>query len=360
MSQEQARPGHATLAGSIIVGCSVIVVLSAWERISTLRTIESQEALQRTLADPPMSGLGLTVDGYTDLLQTLCVIGAAAATAAAILGVQVFKRSTSARLALTGLSPVLLVGGLAAGDFFGPMVVTGIVLLWLQPTRDWYAGRPWAQAHEQRRAERLADLRPPNSPTVPPAAVETPPQHPVGSGGPAPASPGPVLPGPAPAGPVFGEPVQQYARPGDVRRTKPQALVAACALTWVTSTVVLVGLGLTAAFLPSQSKDLLAEVTREEPRMVEVYEVTENSLLIALYLMLVVFAIWAVAAIVLAWLAYVGQNWARITLVVSAITAGVLVLAVAIGAWPLLILVVVFGTSAWMLLRPEVGRWYQR
>lgn len=360
MSQEQARPGHATLAGSIIVGCSVIVVLSAWERISTLRTIESQEALQRTLADPPMSGLGLTIDGYTDLLQTLCVIGAAAATAAAILGVQVFKRSTSARLVLTGLSPVLLVGGLAAGDFFGPMVVTGIVLLWLQPTRDWYAGRPWAQAHEQRRAERLADLRPPKTPTVPPATAETPSQHASGTDGASPAPPSPAPSGPAPAGPVFGEPVPQYARPDGVRRSRPQALVAACSLTWLTSTLVLLGIGLTAAFLPSQSDELLAEVTREEPRMVELYDVTENSLLIALYLMLVVFAIWAVAAIVLAWLAYIGQNWARITLVVSAITAGVLVLAVAIGAWPLLILVVVFGMSAWMLLRPEVGRWYQR
>lgn len=358
MSQEQARPGHATLAGSIIVGCSVVVVLSAWERISTLRTIESQEAFQRTLADPPMSGLGLSIDGYTDLLQTLCVIGAAAATAAAILGVQVFKRSTSARLALTGLSPVLLVGGLAAGDFFGPMVVTGIVLLWLQPTRDWYAGRPWAQAHEQRRAERLADLRPPKSPTVPPAAVDpSPPSSPAPSS-PAPSSPAPL--GPVPPGQVFGEPVRPQDRPVGGRRTRPQALVAACGLTWLTSALVLLGLGLTAAVLPSQAEELMAEVTREEPRMVELYDVTETSLLIVLYVMFALFALWAVVAIALAWLAYIGQNWARITLVVSAITAGVLVLVLALGAWPLLSLVAVFGMSTWMLLRPEVGRWYQR
>lgn len=358
MSQEQVRPGHATLAGSIIVGCSVIVVLSAWERISTLRTIESQEALQRTLADPPMSGLGLSLDGYTDLLQTLCVIGAAAATAAAILGVQVFKRSPSARVVLTALTPFLLVGGLATDAFFGPMVVAGIVLLWLQPTRDWYAGRPWAKAHEQRRAERLAAARPPQAqtPQVPtpqvPAVPPAPEQAPVAHGS--------APQGPPPPGPAFGQPVPSHDRPGGVRRTRPQALVAACSLTWLTSGLVLLGLGLMAAVLPSQADELLAEVTREEPRMVELYDVTENSMLIAVYLMLFVFALWAVAALVLAWLAYIGQNWARITLVVSALTAGVLVLVVAIGAWPLLTLVAVFGVSAWMLLRPEVGRWYQR
>lgn len=352
MSQEQPRPGHATLAGSLIIGGSIIVVLSAWERISTLHTLEAQEKLARTLSAPPMSGLGLTVDSYTSLLQVLCVIGAGAATAAAILGVQVFKRSTSARLALTLLAPLLLVGGMATAGFLAPTVVFGIVLLWLRPTRDWYAGRPWAQAYEARRAEKLglrapgpaAEWPPPVVPDAgPDAARDAAAAAPLGAPDTAP-----------PAPPALAH------RPAVVRRSRPQALVAACALTWITSSLVLLGIGLMMAMLPSQAEDLLAEFTREQPKMVETYQLTENSLLAAMYVVLVGFALWTVAAIVLAGLAFIGQNWARITLVISALTGALLLVVMAIGAWPLLALVGVLGAAAWMLLRPEVGRWYQR
>lgn len=367
MSQEQPRPGHATLAGSIIIGCSVIVVLSAWERISTLNTLEAQDALRNTLSDPPMSGLGLTVDGYTSLLRVLCTIGAGAATAAVILGLQVFKRSSSARLALTALSPLILVGGMAAGDLFGPMVVAGVALLWLQPTRDWYAGRPWVQAHEQRRAARLAEMRPPSPPASPDAAEPPRPTTPSTGA----SLPGPDVAGPPPHDRPFGEPVGEpdlravpvavpYGRPDVVRPARPQPLVAACVLTWITSSLVLLGLGLTAALLPSQAKDLLAELTREEPKLVDAYNIDETSLLTVMYLVLAGFALWTVAAIVLAALAFVGQNWARITLVVSGVSGGLLALVMALGAWPLLTLVVVFALCVRMLLRPEVARWYQR
>ncbi|WP_156391701.1 MULTISPECIES: hypothetical protein [unclassified Nocardioides] len=349
MSQEQPRPGHATLAGSLIIGGSIIVVLSAWERISTLHTLEAQEELQRVLADPPMSGLGLTADSLASLIQVLCLIGAGSAAAAAILGFQVFKRSTSARLALTLLAPLLLVGGMATAGFLAPMVVFGIVLLWLRPTRDWYAGRPWVQAYEARRAEKLG-LRPPG-----PAAEWPPPVAPVAPAAPA-APEGAATPADAPAA-ATSAPAH---RPAVVRRTRPQALVAACALTWISCSLVLLGIGLMMAVLPSQAEDFFAEVTREQPKMVETYQLTENSLLAAMYVVLVGFALWAVAAIVLAGLAFIGQNWARIILVISAVTGALLLVVMAIGAWPLLALVGVFGATAWMLLRPEVGRWYQR
>lgn len=349
MSQEQPRPGHATIAGSLIIGGSIIVVLSAWERISTLRTLEVQEKLQTALSKPPMSGLGLTLDGYTSMLQVLCVIGAGAATAAAILGVQVFKRSTSARIALTLLAPLLLVGGMAAADFFAAMLVFAILLLWLQPTRDWYAGRPWVQAYEERRAERVGLLRPPGTPAGRSTAA---------SPDAAPSSPSASEPtaGEHP----FGDPGASAHRPSVVRRTRPQALTAACVLTWITSSLVLLGIVVMMAVLPSQAEDLFAEVTRDQPKMVEAYDLTENSLLAGMYVVLVGFALWAIAAIVLAGLAFIGQNWARITLVISAVTGALLLVVMSVGAWPLLALVGVFGSAAWMLLRPEVGRWYQR
>ncbi|MFW6868548.1 hypothetical protein ACOACQ_14235 [Nocardioides sp. CPCC 206347] len=357
MSQEQPRPGHATIAGSLIIGGSIIVVLSAWERISTLRTLEVQEKLQTALGKPPMSGLGLTLDGYTSMLQVLCVIGAGAATAAAILGVQVFKRSTSARIALTLLAPLILVGGMAAADFFAAMLVFAILLLWLQPTRDWYAGRPWVQAYEERRAERVGLMRPPGTPAGRSAAASPDAASPAGPA--APADPG-TTKGDAAGEHPFGDPRAFGRRPAVVRRTRPQALTAACALTWITSTLVLLGIVVMMAVLPSQAEDLFAEVSRDQPKAVETYDLTENTLLAGMYVVLVGFALWAVVAIVLAGLAFIGQNWARITLVVSAVTGALLLVVMSVGAWPLLALVGVFGSAAWMLLRPEVGRWYQR
>lgn len=339
MSKDQVRPGHATLAGALIIGGSIIVVLSAWERISTLHTLEAQEELQRILADPPMSGTGLSADGLATLVRVLCLVGAGAAAASTILGFQVFKRSMSARLALTALSPLLLVGGMATAGFLAPMVVAGIALLWLQPTRDWYAGRPWVQRYEERRAARLAGLRPSDGPGQSVAGESS---------------------TPAPGTTLLGQASGQPHQPGVVRRIRPTALVAACALTWCASTLVVIGLGIIAVVLPSQSDELLAEITREQPKMVETYDFTEASLLGGMYVMLVGLALWAVAAMVLAALAFLGQNWARITLVVSAVCGGVLALVMAVGAWPLAILVAVFALSTWLLLRPEVGRWYQR
>lgn len=345
MSEQQPRPGHATLAGALIIGGSIIVVLSAWERISTLHTIEAQEELQRILAGPPMSGTGLTADGLATLVRVLCLVGAGAAAASTILGFQVFKRSLSARLALTALSPLLLVGGMATAGFLAPMVVAGIALLWLQPTRDWYAGRPWVQRYEERRAARLAGLRPPAGGT----GQATPP-----------GADGSIVPVPAPGTPLSAQAADHQHQSGVVRRVRPQALVAACGLTWVASTLVVIGLGVVAVLLPSQSEELMAEITREQPQMVETYELTEASLLGGMYVMLVGLALWAVAAMVLAGLAFAGQNWARITLVVSAACGGLVTLVMALGAWPLVILVAVFALSVWLLLRPEVGHWYER
>lgn len=369
MSEKQPRPGHATLAGGVIIGSSIILVLSAWQRISTLHTLEVREAFQRTLDQPLWSETGLTVDGMATAIRVLCLVGAGAAAASTVLGVQVFKRSSSARIVLTALSPLLLIGGIATDGFLAPMVVAGIAMLWLQPTRDWYAGRPWLQAYEQRRAERLAALRAARgetpragrdeqSTTQPNASqqVEAPqwwsPPAPPQPGGPQPAQPQVIQPQP---GPPSG-----HGRAGVVRPKRPQALVLACVGTWVVSSFVLLGLVLVGAVMPSQKDELFAEAMRQEPRMIEDYQLTENSLLAGVYIVLVGFALWAIVAVVLALLAFNGQNWARITLVVSAACAGALTLLMSIGAWPLVTMVFVLASSVWLLLRPEVGRWYRR
>ena len=146
MPETAPRPGQATFAAWMIIGGSVILVLTAYQRISTLHTLEVQEELMRVLSEQPLSGTGLGLNGLKTIIRVLCMIAAAAATASTILGVQALRRSTSARLALTLLAPLVLIAGFATPGFFAPMVVAGVCMLWLRPTRDWFAGRPWATA----------------------------------------------------------------------------------------------------------------------------------------------------------------------------------------------------------------------
>ncbi|KAB2812385.1 hypothetical protein F9L07_11460 [Pimelobacter simplex] len=355
MTKEEPRPGQATLAGALIIGGSVILVLAAWQRIATLRTLEVQESFEKVVRDPMLSELGWTADDFSMLVRVLCIVGAAAATAAAILGVQVYKRSTSARIALTALTPFLFLGGLVSDGFLTPMVLVGIALLWLQPTRDWYAGRPWVKRYEERRAARLAALRPPASalPGQPPASAPAPtaPGQP-----PAPAAGAPrPLTGPAPVPP---------RRPGQRRRTaaergpRPPALRLACVLTWASSALAVVGLGFGATFASRLGEEIFAQMTREQPKMLEAYQLTESELVATLYLLFVGGALWAVGATVLAGLAYLGHNWARIVLAVSGAAAAAVALFFTLALWPLVVLVGMLGAATWLLTRPEVGRWF--
>ncbi|WP_408896992.1 hypothetical protein ACJ5H2_18960 [Nocardioides sp. R1-1] len=350
MSQEQPRPGQATLAGALIVGGSVFVVLAAWQRISTLHTLEAQEELGRILGDGMTSELGLSVDGLATMIRVLCLVGAGAATASAILGIQVFKRSASARVALTALAPLLFVGGLATAGFLAPMVIAGIALLWLQPTRDWYAGRPWVQRYEERRAARLAALRPPGqqSPAAPPRTPAPGPTPPL--------PPGPEATGAVPSAPQAGwaPAAHQPARRGP----RPPALVAACTVTWLTCALVLAGLAVTAAVIPSQSDELFAEMMRQQPELMKESELGEKDLLAVLYVVLTGLMLWALAAVVLAGLAFLGQGWARIVLALSAGSAAAVALFFTLAAWPLVLLVAAMAGTTWLLVRPEVGRWY--
>ncbi len=179
MTKDEPRPGQATLAAWLIIGGSVILVITAWQRVASLHTLEVQDELRRVLSEPPVSGTGLSLDALQTTVRVLSMMAAGAATAAAILGYHAMKRSTSARLALTFLAPLVLVGGFATAGFFAPMVVAGITMLWLRPTRDWYAGRPWLVPTAERDGDRGKASRPDPfaaPPQAPTSAPEDPPQ----------------------------------------------------------------------------------------------------------------------------------------------------------------------------------------
>ena len=156
---------------------SVLVVLSAYERMSGLHSLETQEAISDFLSKPPGDELGLSRDGAQSVLRLLALVAGAAAAAAAILGWQVLGRSRSARVALSVLTVPLFVGGMAVFGFLAALVVVAIVMLWVQPAKDWFDGvSPVA---------RVAAAAPTPTPPASPAPIAPPIRRHLASGLPA-------------------------------------------------------------------------------------------------------------------------------------------------------------------------------
>lgn len=359
MPEKAARPGQATFAAWLIIGGSVILVVTAWQRISNLHTLEVQEELRRVLSEPPLSGTGLGLEGLETTIRVLCMVAAAAATASAILGVQALRRSTSARLALTLLAPLVLIGGFATAGFFAPLVVAGVCMLWLRPTRDWFAGRPWvatSQALAPRRTDRpdpfAAPVRPTQEDTPPPTREPEPPAAPA-----SPASPTATEPGPFTG--EYGAPHPPPLAPYDSRTKRPAALISACIIVWA-SCVIVSGFMLLFSLIMAFARDeFFEEIERQQPDF-DMQGMSHAELATATYLATAIIVVWCVAAIVLAVLAFRRLPWARIALVGCTGAAGLVLLGLTFVSPPLVVLLAADVVTLWLLLRADVTAWFRR
>lgn len=136
------RPRQATVAGWLVVLGSVFSVLTAFEVVSGVRSLDTREAIEKFLAEPPGSGLGLDVESAVVALQVTASVAAVCAVMTAILGVFVLRRDRTARVGLSVLAVPLFLSGLVLGGFMTSLVAASAALLWLSPSREWFAGRP--------------------------------------------------------------------------------------------------------------------------------------------------------------------------------------------------------------------------
>lgn len=322
MAATPQRPRQVTLAGWMIVIGSAVVVFSAFERVSGLRSIESQEAVADFVSEPPGDGLGLSVDQVLDLIQMLSLVAAACATAAAILGIWVLKGSKQARLALAVLALPLLLTGLATGGIVSSLVAVAAVMLWVQPARNWFEGRP-----------------PPTPPTLPAAATAAPTAAP-----PMPSAP------PQPAVPWPSQPMVRQA-------ARPPAVIWACVLTWVCCGLVVVGLGLTVLVLLVAPDMLFDELHRQNPDLAD-QGLSDGEIEVASYVTAGLFVPWAVAAAGFAVQAFRRVVWGRRALMISAGAAGVVSLLGMFASAVMVLPFVAAVVTVALLSRPEVRAWY--
>jgi len=339
------RPGQVTLAGWMVMIGSAIVVLTCFDQVSGFQTMDSREAIAKFLSEPPAEGLGLDVDGAIVILRSMAMVTAGLATAALILGWHVLHRHRASRMALTIVAVPLFFTGIVAGGFFSSVVAAAALMLWSRPARDWFDGVSRPIQQPVRRPSGAAEEGTPEArSTLEPGTTSAPPTSPP------PTSPPPVELGAPPVGPPYAG----LTPPLSVVRRRPDVVLWACVLTWTFSAVTAVFMLITAALVPAKGHEVLAEARRQNP---DLATMSDGLLLTMMWVIIAGLLLWAVAAMALAWLVWSGHEWARITLICSAATAGVFALiAVFTLVFPLP-LMIACGVVARMLLTPDCAAW---
>ena len=332
MAPTPERPRQVTFVGWMIMIGSAVVVFSAFERISGLHTIESQESVANFLSEPPGDGLGWTVDQGLELIRLLSLVAGACAAAAAILGFWVLKGSKQARLGLAVLAVPLLVTGLATGGFVSSLVAVSAVLLWLQPARNWFEGRPAPDPSGPHAG-------PHGGPRQDPSVA-----RPV-------AAPPPVQTEPVPWPTPYGTPQKPQ------RRARPPAVVWACVLTWIGCGIVVVALGATVLVMLASPDLLFEELHRQNPDLAE-QGLTDSEIRTASLASAVVLLPWCLVAAGLAIQAFRGLPWARRALLISAAVAGAVSLLGMLASAVMVVPFVATVVTVALLSRPEVRAWF--
>lgn len=137
----KTRPPQTTMVGWVILVGSVYVALQSFESLSGLRSTATQELVAdmlKAMGNPE----GVTVEDGITALRGVTVTAAVCAAASAVLAFFALRGDTGARIGLSVLAVPLALSAAATGGFMTFMVVAAIVLLWVQPSRNWFAGLP--------------------------------------------------------------------------------------------------------------------------------------------------------------------------------------------------------------------------
>lgn len=320
---------------------SAFVVLTGYEVIAGLRTLQSRDAIESFLAEPPGDGLGLSVESVLSLMHVSAMVAAGCATAAGVLGFHVLQRHRGARVALAVLAVPLFVTGIVTGGFMSSLVAVASLMLWLQPARDWFDGKAAPKVERRSESGSTAAAWPPDLPAQPPAP--TGPRAYEGFGH-------------TTNTPVRHPPTGAAGRPREVVK-RPDMLVVAAILTWVVAGFALVFSIVAIAVVASSPDLVLDEIAAQNPDLAS-QGISESALLASTYVMGGITAIWASLACACAAIMLRRSGAAaRALMVSSALTAGfcfVGTLASIVLALPAMAAVVVVA----LLRRPDVRAWF--
>ncbi len=325
------RPRQLTVAGGFVVAGSLFLLLSIFDSLATLDSVDMRAEVERVLSSPSGQGLGLTVSQALTWMRVGLQVAAVCAAAALVLGVFVLRRHSGARLALGVVAVPILLTAPLSGGLLGVAVAVATATLWSGPARDWFAGRPVRESAPLfRRGEARKDSpsRPDSAPPAPPVSAEPPrePQAPppvvapLSTGRPSQAPP--QTPGFG-AAPVQAQLPQNVGPPPAYQPTVAPAVPGlvrlACLLTWAFSGLVaMLYVGVLVFLVLDQER--LVNLLLDSPAWTQA-GLDRDLLVPVLWLGCLMFLGWALGAMALAWLTWRRHNWARYLLVVSSAMA---------------------------------------
>ena len=332
------------MAAGVVMFSSVLVLLTAFERLAGLGSLDTRNGVEDMLAEPTIGRLGLDFDGAIQILYVSGVIAALCASATAILGWYVLKPDTSARRAISILAVPLFVTGLTAGGFAASFVAAGAAMLWMQPAREWFATGTWTPPPPPASAAAEATRR---TPWTPPTQVSP------GSGE-RPGTEAFQQPQLAPQPPVEHP---AHAPAGQQLHDRPRAMVAAFVLTVVTAGAVLVVSVLSLAVVGLSPDLIMTELERQQPELVA-DGFTTDQLRVSTYISAGVAIVWCSVALAFAGFAMARRAWARRGLMITAAFSAGACLLVALSAPFLVVPAVAAMATVACLGRTEVRRWF--
>ncbi|MEO6509784.1 MAG: hypothetical protein ABIO16_02250 [Nocardioides sp.] len=327
------RPRQVTLAAALVIAGSLLLLASVFERLATLRSLDSRTSIQQFLSRPPGSDLGISLESVLDLLRVVAMLGGALAAAAAILGYHVLKRNRGARVGLAVLAVPLFLTGATSGGFLATFVAVSIAMLWLPPAREWFTGRSGSPA----RPERSRASAPATTPGPPQSVSSSPPPW-NGYGRATPYA------APPPAHPV------QPPQPA-----RPRAVLVACVITWACCALAAMFGLLLVMVMTVDADGLFTELHRQNPQLTQ--DVSDGMLEATAWVSGIVAVRWSVVSAGLAVLVFRRVRWAAYGLVAS---AGLVALMCLVGsvASPVLVLPgVLAAAAAVLLLQGPAHRW---
>jgi len=333
------RPSQVTVSAWLVVGGSVLVVLMAFSEVAGLRSIQTRESVADYFSRPPLDGLGVTVEGGLTALRITLMVAAACAAATAILGWYLLQRSRGARVAASLLAvPLfisgLFISGLVGGGMFSAVVVAAIVMLWLQPARDWFDGVSRAPL-PPREQPRPPTRDPANDPFATPARdplLQLPP----------PTAP-PLYATPYAATPSVAAP--NAATAANAGTARPPVVAWACAITWLCTAGVFVVMGAALVQFLVSPEVYVDEFHRQNPEL----SMSDADVRAAMGVLFGVCLVWSAVAAGLAVLVWRRVSWAVVALIASA----------ALACVTLVPLVACVATGI-LLLRPQSRAWFRR
>jgi hypothetical protein len=368
------RPPQATAACLIVMFGAVFAVLLMWDRIAALRTLDTRVAVQKFLDSPQSDGLGLSLAGTLTTVKVVSMTTAALAVAMAVQAFEASRRSRRARLALTIMVvPLFLLGvvgdGLVssgAATFWCAGTAAATLTLWLGPVRLWFDGldpspaSPRAVPGSSREATERSV--PPGWPPPPPTGPQdpvgwAPPPHPSPYGSvPPPSAPATVA---APARAWAAPVTSAYDVPPPSAPRRPRALLWACVLTWVFTSLATLGLLLSLVLVSTDTDEMIDRMYRENPDLAD-QGISHQALIGTLYVIGGFALAAAVAAAVFAVLVFLRRRWAWYALVTSAALTALLFLLAAVTQPVSLVMVLAAAATLFCLARPEVKAWLLR